>query len=127
MLTTIRLSAGIAADIRDSIVTLLGPSPNVKAGRRPTRSDFQYDIEVQKSRLIAYRAKVVALINIFEAGIETPGNRPITELPARKEFSVTETQWGGESGVAKAAFDPPIPITRPSNSGKESLWSHQRS
>ena len=104
MLTTIRLSAGIAADIRDSIVTLLGPSPNVKPGRRPARSDLKYDIEVQKSRLIAYRAKVVALINIFEAGIETPGNEPATEPPERKEFNVTETQWGGRERRSESSL-----------------------
>jgi hypothetical protein len=57
---------------------LLGPAPNVNAILIVARSGPAPDIEKHRLRLIGYRDKVVALINILEGGLNTPGTKPIT-------------------------------------------------
>jgi hypothetical protein len=57
--------------LRDSILTLLGPSPNSKVTPRPHWRESLHDVQAQRLALIAYRAKIVALINILEVGVKT--------------------------------------------------------
>ena len=44
-----------------------------------------HDIKRQKSDLIAYRARIVALIEMLEGGVNVPGgNEPFTEPAGRR-------------------------------------------
>lgn len=61
--------------LRDCLRTLLGPAPQVKVVLGPG------DIEIQKNRLIAYRGKVVALMNILEGKVSVPANDRIVRAP----------------------------------------------
>jgi hypothetical protein len=66
------------ATVRDLIRTLLGPPPQVKFVFGPG------ELEMQKSALIAYRAKIVALMNILEGKVSVPANEPIARAPERR-------------------------------------------
>jgi hypothetical protein len=63
--------------IRDFIRTLLGQRPRLHPVLGSRGSGDPQDIEVQKNALIAYRAKIVALIEMLEGGVRAPGNEPI--------------------------------------------------
>jgi hypothetical protein len=67
----------VSKSLRESLVTLLGPAPNVNAILSVARISPPPDIEKYKLRLIGYRDKVVALINILEDGVNTAGTNPI--------------------------------------------------
>ena len=75
---------GTPTTVRDSIRTLLGPKPHLNPILGSVGSGAPHDIERQKSELIAYRAKIVAVMNILEAGVKTAENGPITEAPVGK-------------------------------------------
>jgi hypothetical protein len=62
---------GIHPSLLDSLVTLLGPAPKAKIGPTP-------DIEEHRVQLIAYREKVVALLEILESTLKAPDAKPIT-------------------------------------------------
>jgi hypothetical protein len=69
----------IPSSLRASLVTLLGPAPNVNSILTLARVGSTPDIEKHRLRLIGYRDKVVALINILEgSGLKSPGTNPIT-------------------------------------------------
>ena len=68
----------IPSSLRASLVTLLGPAPNVNSILALARVSPTPDIEKYRLRLIDYKDKVVALINILEGGVVTPGISPIT-------------------------------------------------
>jgi hypothetical protein len=70
--------------LRDSIRTLLGPKPQVKTIFEPAESGAPNNIDIQKSALIAYRAKVVALMNILEGNVTAPARDPIAQVPQHK-------------------------------------------
>jgi hypothetical protein len=61
-------AVGIPMNAQESIRTLLGPRPHVN--KFAAGSGSQHEIEVQKNALIAYRAKVVALIGMLEGGVK---------------------------------------------------------
>jgi len=72
------------ATVRDLIRALLGPRPQVNTILGSAENGVPHDIEVQMNALIAYRAKIVALIGKLEG--EVPGSEPITVL-ARRNLS----------------------------------------
>jgi len=65
------------SSLRESLVTLLGPAPNANAVLVLARLGARPEIEAHRLRLIAYRDKVAALINIIESGLNTPETKPI--------------------------------------------------
>jgi hypothetical protein len=69
--------------LRDSILTLLGPKPSL-ATVTGARSKSVNDVLSQRLALIAYRAKIVAVMNILEVGVKTAENGPIMETAAGK-------------------------------------------
>jgi hypothetical protein len=69
--------------LRESILTLLGPRPHLKTVSAYARIGSMQHIEVQKLALIAYRAKIVAVMNVLEVGVKTAENKPITGTPER--------------------------------------------
>jgi hypothetical protein len=76
------------ATFRDLIRTLLGPRPQVNTIFGSGGTGVPYDVEVQKNALIAYRAKIVALIEMLEGGVRVPGgNGPITAPAGRKPIA----------------------------------------
>jgi len=64
--------------VRDSIRTLLGPRPHLNPILGSGGSGAKHEIELQKSALIAYRARIVALIEMLEGGVKVPGSEPKT-------------------------------------------------
>jgi hypothetical protein len=70
--------------LRDSIRTLLGPKPPVNTAFGITGSAGRGELEIHKNALIAYRARVVALMNILEGTVTVPANKPIAQAPERK-------------------------------------------
>jgi hypothetical protein len=74
----------IPTDVRDSIRTLLGPRPYLKSVPAYARIGSLWQIKLEALALIAYRAKIVAVMNILEAGVKTAENGPITEAPVGK-------------------------------------------
>ncbi len=89
---------------RDFIRTLLGPRPHVNPPFGPAGSGAKHEIELQKSALIAYRAKIVALIDILEGGVNVPGNEPMRmkrNLSApRKPISTARTATANKRTAA---------------------------
>ncbi len=76
------------ATVRAFIRTLLGPRPQVNTIFGSVGSGDLDNIEVQMNALIAYRAKIVALIEMLEGGVRVPsGNRPTTALAGRKPIA----------------------------------------
>jgi hypothetical protein len=62
---------------RESIRTLLGPRPQLNTILGSCGiGDPQY-LDAQRNALIAYRAKIIALIWMLEGGVKAPGNGPI--------------------------------------------------
>jgi len=65
--------------LRNSIETLLGPIPACEEDDAETCLDgVRNDLEIQKAALIAYRAKVVALLDILEGRVRPPVDVPMT-------------------------------------------------
>jgi hypothetical protein len=67
--------------VREFIRTLLGPKPHLITNLGPARTAAAHDLDLQKSALIAYRAKLVALIDMLESGVKLRGNKPISRAP----------------------------------------------
>ena len=90
--------------VRDFIRTLLGPRPHVNPPFGPAGSGAKHEIELQKSALIAYRAKIVALIDVLEGGVNVPGNEPMRmkrNLSApRKPISTARTATANQRTAA---------------------------
>ena len=70
--------------VRDSIRTLLGPRPQLNPILGSGGRGAKHEIERQKSALIAYRAKLVALIEMLEGGVKVSGSEPIARAARRK-------------------------------------------
>lgn len=60
--------------LRNSILTLLGPRPDMTAVPGHGRIGCMQNIPVQQLALLAYRAKIVALITVLEVGVKAAGN-----------------------------------------------------
>jgi CheY-like chemotaxis protein len=88
-------------DLRDSIEALLAPIPHVKPFFGLVRSGVMRDLEILKIDMIAYRAKIVALLSILEGGVKTLGNAPIVRAPARDMSTLRKPIAAAR--VAKAA------------------------
>jgi len=71
--------------LRDAIRILLGPKPQVNM--MDGSGAILHDIERQKSELIAYRAKVVALIEMLDGGIKAGGEPIIGRKPFAAKIS----------------------------------------
>lgn len=71
---------GTTATVRDIIETLLGPRPDMSACESGWSGDWN-DIASQRSALIAYRAKLVALIDMLEGGVQATRNEQIARAP----------------------------------------------
>ena len=72
----------IPTALRDSILTLLGPIPNLKVSPRPAWKESLDGVHTQRLALSAYRARVVALIDILEVCV-TAENVPAMGAPER--------------------------------------------
>src|ERR1035438_7637736 len=73
----------IPTALRDSILTLLGPSPDVRVAPRLARSGSVHDVQIQRLALIAYRAKIAAVMAILEVGVRAAENKLIAKEPER--------------------------------------------
>lgn len=87
--------------LRDSIRTLLGPKPLVKTTFGPAEIDRRGDIQTQKSALMAYRAKIVALMNVLEGAATTPANEPVSQAPQRSACTLRRPIAGARSVKTK--------------------------
>jgi len=79
------------ATVRDLIRTLLGPRPRMNTVFGSDGNGVPNDIEVQKKALIAYRAKIVAVIDLLEAGVMVSESGPITRTPGRKPIAAARS------------------------------------
>jgi hypothetical protein len=66
------------SSLRQSLVTLLGPVPDLNAILKSARIGPTPDIQRHRHELMGYRDKVVALLNLLEGSLATPGTKPIT-------------------------------------------------
>jgi hypothetical protein len=78
----------IPTDVRDSIRTLLGPRPYLKSVPAYARIGSLRQIKLEALALIAYRAKIVALMTILEVGVKTGQDKPITRTLGPKLLAV---------------------------------------
>jgi hypothetical protein len=81
----------VHSSLRKSLVTLLGPAPNLNAILILARTGSMPDIEEHKFRLIGYRDNLMALLNLLEENLledsfNSPGTKPITS--ARQAIAV---------------------------------------
>ena len=67
--------------VREFIRALLGPRPHLITDLGPARTGAAHDIDRQKSALVAYRVKLVALIAMLEGGVKVRRNEPISRAP----------------------------------------------
>lgn len=79
------LETDTAPTVRGLIWTLLGPRPQVNTIFGSGGSGDPHDIEVQMNALIAYRAKIVALIEMLEGGVRVPGGSGAITGPAGRK------------------------------------------
>jgi hypothetical protein len=78
------------ARLRASILTLLGPSPHLQNASTMARIGCLHDVQAQKFALVAYKARVVAVMNILEVGLPSiDGNKPIK---GRRERNTSTTR-----------------------------------
>jgi hypothetical protein len=95
--------------VRNSILTLLGPKPPLETVRE-ARSKSTRDVLSQRDALIAYRTKIVALMNILEVGVKTAQDGPITEAtqgntpPLRKPILVARHSHRSSSVAAERRY-----------------------
>ena len=87
--------------LRDSIRTLLGPKPHVKTTACPAGMDVRGEVHAQKFALIAYRARLVALMNILEGTVAQPANKPIGQWPQRNVGALRKPVAGARSAKAR--------------------------
>jgi hypothetical protein len=64
--------------MRQSILTLLGPTPNLQAILIGARFSRTPDIERHRLQLLGYREKLVALLNLIEGSLTTSEDKAIT-------------------------------------------------
>jgi hypothetical protein len=64
--------------MQQSLLTLLGPTPNLKAILRDARVSLTPDIDRHILELLGYREKVVALLNVLEGSLTTSEDEVIT-------------------------------------------------
>jgi hypothetical protein len=76
----------IPSSLRKSLVTLLGPAPNVNAILILARTGSMPDIEEYRLRLIGYRDNLMALINLLEDSLDSPPTKSVTST--RQAISV---------------------------------------
>jgi CheY-like chemotaxis protein len=72
------------AALRYSIGALLGPVHHVNTTLGCDARGFIDDIEILRTVLIAYRAKVAALLSILEGGVKAHGNKPMAPMPRQR-------------------------------------------
>jgi hypothetical protein len=80
--------------LRDSLRTLLGPWPQAKFVFGPG------ELEIQKSALIAYRAKIVALMNILEGKVSVPASDRIVRAPEHRQCGLRKPIAAARSAKA---------------------------
>lgn len=90
--------------VRDFIRTLLGPRPHLNPILGSGESGAMHDIERQKSELIAYRAKVGALIKMLEGGLKVAGgNGPVAGPAGRRVSGLSKPMAAGAARKRRAA------------------------